>query len=116
MVMQRKQHENGQLPPHTASTDEVAYGYSRDFLFNQFVYVVISPRARGLSIGVNFNPKTRCTFNCLYCEVDRAQRPHASFLDVDRLSVELIQTLDLIETGSLQQRPRYKNLPENLLQ
>ena len=35
---------------------EVAFDRPRDFLNNHFVYVVISARARGLSVGVNMNP------------------------------------------------------------
>src|SRR5689334_5628419 len=34
------------------ASDELAFGYPRNFLDNQFVYTVISPRAGGLSIGV----------------------------------------------------------------
>ena len=33
-----------------------AFGCPRNFLDNRFVYTVVSPRARGLSIGINMNP------------------------------------------------------------
>ena len=39
--------------PHPGET---AFGCPRDFLGNRFVYVVVSARARGLSIGLNMNP------------------------------------------------------------
>ena len=55
-----------------------AFGSPRDFLGNRFVYAVVSPRARGLSIGVNLNPDRECNFDCAYCEVDRHQRPRES--------------------------------------
>src|SRR5260370_37244718 len=42
---------------------ETAFGCPRDGLENRFVYIVISPRARGLSIGVNLNPDQRCNFD-----------------------------------------------------
>jgi len=34
---------------------ETAFGCPREFLHNHFVYVVVSPRARELSVGVNMN-------------------------------------------------------------
>lgn len=107
---------NGHAPYPNAISDEVVFGYPRDFLDNQFVYLVISPRARGLSLGVNLNPVVRCNFNCLYCEVDRAAPPRAPRLDVDRMMVELGQTLELVRAGWLRQWPRYAKLPSDLLQ
>ncbi len=55
----------GRAPARAAVTPDAAYGYPRDFLENQFVYLVISPRAGGLTIGVNVNPVLQCTFQCL---------------------------------------------------
>jgi wyosine [tRNA(Phe)-imidazoG37] synthetase (radical SAM superfamily) len=107
---------NRQVPLHPAISDEVAFGYPRDFLQNQFVYLVISPRAKGLSIGVNLNPIMRCNFHCLYCEVERGQPARACQLDTDRLSAELDQTLRMVEAGWLRHLPRYANLPEEMLQ
>src|SRR5690242_15477644 len=86
---------NGQghkaLPPTV--NDEVAFGYPRDFLANRFVYLVISPRARGLSVGVNLNPMVKCNFNCVYCEVDRNKPAVATGLDLAVMCQELAQTL-----------------------
>lgn len=101
--------------PNTIS-DEVVFGYPRDFLDNQFVYLVISPRAGGLSLGVNLNPVVRCSLNCLYCEVDRDAPPRAPRLNVDRMIVELRQTLELARAGWLRQWPRYAKLPSDLVQ
>ena len=42
-----------------------AFGCPRDFLDTRFVYAVVSPRARGLSVGVNMNPDKFCNFDCL---------------------------------------------------
>ena len=39
-----------------------ASGCPRDFLDNRFVYVVVSARARGLSIGLNINPDQALQF------------------------------------------------------
>ena len=108
--------EMGTQPAHSMITDEVAFGYPRDFLENQFVYLVISPRAGGLSIGVNVNPIVNCNFQCLYCEVDRAKPARVPHFDVERMAAELRGTLGLASSGRLRQRPRYANLPDDLLQ
>jgi wyosine [tRNA(Phe)-imidazoG37] synthetase (radical SAM superfamily) len=97
-------------------TPSAAFGYPRDFLENEFVYLVISPRAGGLSIGVNVNPVVNCTFQCLYCEIDRARPPRAARFDAEKMAAELRGTFGLAFSGALRQRPRYAKLPEDLLQ
>src|SRR5215472_5052144 len=97
-------------------SDETAFGYPRDFLDNQYVYLVLSPRAGGLSVGVNLNPVVHCNLNCLYCEVDRALPARAPRLDVEGMACELSETLSLAYEGGLRQRPRYARLPEQLLE
>jgi len=104
-----------QTAPRESLTHEVAFGYPRDFLFNKFVYFVISARANGLSIGVNLNPSTRCNMNCCYCEVDRTATPDYCRLDVNRMTVELTEMLEMAQGGWLRKWPRYASLPENLL-
>lgn len=107
---------NGHAPTQAALTHEVAFGYPRDFLENKFVYLVISPRANGLSIGLNLNPVVKCNLNCVYCEVDRTQRAHAPDFDIDRMVIELDETLELAQGGWLRQWPRYAKLPAELLE
>ncbi|HTV42085.1 MAG TPA: radical SAM protein [Candidatus Sulfotelmatobacter sp.] len=92
-----------------------AFGSPRQFFGNRFVYAVISPRARGLSIGVNMNPDKHCNFGCEYCEVNRLSPPHALFLDVDVMADELQQMLALAFSGELQNFSVYRNIPEDLL-
>jgi wyosine [tRNA(Phe)-imidazoG37] synthetase (radical SAM superfamily) len=77
---------------------------------------VISPRAGGLSIGVNVNPIVNCNFQCLYCEIDRAKPAHMPQFDVKRMVAELHETFRLASSGRLRQRPGYANLPDDLLQ
>jgi wyosine [tRNA(Phe)-imidazoG37] synthetase (radical SAM superfamily) len=77
---------------------------------------VISPRAQGLSIGVNMNPDKRCNFDCQYCEVDRRVPSRKSSLDVQVMVEELDRTFALIQGGRLRRRPWYRSLPEELLQ
>ena len=103
------------VPLHPAISEDVAFGYPRDFLQNQFVYLVISPRAKGLSIGINLHPIVRCNFHCLYCEIDRSQPARSSLLDIDRMGAELDQTLRMVDAGWLRSLPRYANLPADML-
>ena len=95
---------------------EIAFDRPRDFLNNRFVYAVLSPRARGLTLGVNMNPDQRCNFDCLYCEVNRATPPEPSALDVGVMASELHRTLDHIQQGRLREHPQYQSLPDELLQ
>jgi wyosine [tRNA(Phe)-imidazoG37] synthetase (radical SAM superfamily) len=95
---------------------ETAFGCPREFLHNRFVYVVVSPRARGLSVGVNMNPDRYCNFNCVYCEVRRDGPPGLETLDVDAMEVELKETLSFVRGGRLRELPAYRGLPEELLQ
>ena len=93
-------------------------GCPRDYLTNGFVYVVMSPRARGLSVGVNLNPDQACNFDCLYCEIDRSRasgsiRPE---LDVESMARELEATLNVVRSGKIREIPNFSTLPENLLQ
>ena len=101
--------------PHGRRTAATAFGCPRDFLDNRFVYVVISPRARGLSIGVNLTPDKRCNFNCIYCEVDRGEPVPAGELDLDVVAEELHRTLNYIYAGGLAMHPRYTGLSPDLL-
>ena len=115
-VKKNGQNGNGHAPLQSIVTQEVAFGYPRDFHDNQFVYLAISPRAGGLSVGVNVNPIVKCTFKCLYCEVDRCTPPRVTKFDVKRMSDELRETLSLAYSGGLRELPRYAKLPEDLLQ
>jgi len=89
--------------------------YPREFLHNRFVYVVVSPRARGLSVGVNMNPDKQCQFNCMYCEVDRAVSPGGPRLDVGLMATELKQTLEYVRAGRLRELHAYRKVPDELL-
>ena len=101
--------------PATGKSCDTAYGYPRNFLGHRFVYVVVSPRARGLSIGINFNPDKRCNFDCPYCEADRSVPGRDRELDVDVMADELTATIEASITGALREMPLYQNLPEELL-
>jgi len=104
-------------PPKPVQTSAftTAFGCPREFLNNRFVYLVISPRARGLSIGVNLNPDKHCNFDCPYCEVNRSLPAGEQALDVDVMAAELQATLALASDGRLRELPCYRNAPDELL-
>jgi wyosine [tRNA(Phe)-imidazoG37] synthetase (radical SAM superfamily) len=106
---------SGSCDTAAALDNEAAYGFPRDFLNNRYVYVVLSARAGGLCIGVNLNPVVKCSFNCVYCEVDRAQTPRATQFDTAVMARELTETLAFAKSGGLEKLPRYAHLPKNLL-
>ena len=93
-----------------------AFGCEREFLGNRYVYVVVSSRARGLSIGVNMNPDKLCNFNCVYCEVNRATTAPLKTLDVDVMADELQRTLGLARSGKLHHLEHHRNTPSELLE
>jgi wyosine [tRNA(Phe)-imidazoG37] synthetase (radical SAM superfamily) len=104
------------LPPFAAAPcASTAFGCPRDFLDNQFVYTVVSPRARGLSVGINMNPDRRCNFDCVYCEVKRDGSGSGATLDTEAMASELQVTIDLVQSGRIRERPHYHGLSDELL-
>ncbi len=95
---------------------QTAFGCPRDFLGNRFVYAVISPRARGLSIGVNMNPDRQCNFDCAYCEVNRCVPPQDTQLDTEVMAMELHKTLAVVRSGEIRQMSFFSAVPNELLQ
>ncbi len=108
--------ERAMPTPSGGNRWETAFGYARNFLHNRFVYVVVSPRAHGLSVGINLNPDKQCNFDCIYCEVNREVPPRESHLDVPVMVRELKHTLALVRDGKLHDVPGLQSLPEELLQ
>jgi wyosine [tRNA(Phe)-imidazoG37] synthetase (radical SAM superfamily) len=106
--------ERRKHPPGRNGGPETAFGSPRDFLDNRFVYVVVSPRAQGLAVGVNLCPDKLCNFDCVYCEVHRNGGPRQA-LDVGVMAQELKQTLEFVRAGRLRERPWYRGLPDDLL-
>ena len=93
-----------------------AFGCPRDFLGNRFVYATLSPRARGLSLGVNLNPDKRCNFDCVYCEVNRAEARVESRLDIPVMMDELERSLVMVLSGRIHEQPCYRSAPPELLE
>jgi wyosine [tRNA(Phe)-imidazoG37] synthetase (radical SAM superfamily) len=87
-----------------------------DFLQNQYVYVIVSARARGLSVGVNLNPERRCNFDCLYCEVPRPLPGGNPPVDVEIMAREVERTLEYVQSDRLRQHPVLGTLPREFVQ
>ncbi len=95
---------------------DTAFGCPRNFLSsNRCVYTVVSPRAVGLSVGVNMNPDAHCNFDCLYCEVVRQPNVPRQPLAVDAMAMELQRTLAEVHSGRIRERAPYQHLPPELL-
>lgn len=94
---------------------EDAFACPRNYLENRYVYVVVSPRAQGLSIGVNLNPDKDCNFDCVYCEIDRRKPDLEAAVDLRVMANELSATLAEAYSGALRNRPCYRGLPPDLL-
>ncbi|MEO6807661.1 MAG: radical SAM protein [Isosphaeraceae bacterium] len=88
--------------------------HPRLFHENKFVYPVLSRRSRGISIGVNLNPDKVCNFDCVYCQVDRRSAALTKFVELDRLLVEIAQSLDLVQSGALYQDAQFSGVPAPL--
>ena len=89
----------------------------REFLGNRFVYLVFSPRAGGLTVGINLNPDRRCNFDCVYCEVNRGRVAPSPAFEVDVMAEELLQVLAAFHAGQLRSRlPWLDGVPSELLQ
>jgi len=100
----------------SAMDSTAAFGRPRDFVNSRFVYTAISPRARGLSVGINMNPDKRCNFDCVYCEVNREEKSGESWLDVPVMIAELERTLALVTSGALREQARYRSVPLEFLE
>jgi wyosine [tRNA(Phe)-imidazoG37] synthetase (radical SAM superfamily) len=89
-----------------------------DFLNNQYVYLIVSARARGLSVGVNLNPDRACNFDCAYCEVNR-QAPAGGpppAVDVAMMAEEVERTLHYAQSQRLSDHPVLGTLPREFVQ
>lgn len=105
------------LEPSLPAPPGVAlFGHPRDYLGNRFVYIVISQRARGLSIGVNLTPDRECNFNCIYCEVDRDQPVLDRQVDLRVLATELDEVLKRAGARRWNGVPWLHRLPGELLE
>ncbi len=85
--------------------------HSRDIAGLKYVYPVISRRAGGLSIGINFNTNNACNWRCVYCQVPDLVRGTAPEMDFNLLEKELRFFLNQVLSGDFYQQ---YEVPEKL--
>ncbi|MDD4913838.1 MAG: radical SAM protein [Methylococcales bacterium] len=73
--------------------------HDRDIAGLKYIYPVMSRRAGGLSIGVNFNPNNACNWRCIYCQVPDLKPGNAPGMDFEQLGSELRSFLDYVQHG-----------------
>ncbi len=104
-------------PPFTVYPQmKTVFGEPRNFFGNHYVYLVVSQRARGLSVGVNLNPDQACNFNCVYCEVERSRPAQDKRVEVSVMAEELKGMLAMIWEGKIREHAYYRGLPPDLLE
>jgi wyosine [tRNA(Phe)-imidazoG37] synthetase (radical SAM superfamily) len=103
-------------PAPVSPQTKTAFGEPRNFFGNHYVYLVVSQRARGLSVGINLNPDQACNFNCVYCEVDRTRPARDKRVNVRIMAEELKTMLVRIREGQIRAHPYYRGLPPDLLE
>ncbi|HEY8096258.1 MAG TPA: radical SAM protein [Methylobacter sp.] len=74
--------------------------HSRDIAGLKYLYPVLSRRAGGLSIGINFNINNACNWRCIYCQVPDLKVGAAPDLDLQLLEDELRFFLDDVVHGN----------------
>lgn len=85
--------------------------HSRDVAGLTYVYPVVSRRAGGVSIGINFNTNNACNWRCIYCQVPDLIRGAAPPLDFSLLANELNAFLEQVKNGAFYE---HYAVPENL--
>jgi wyosine [tRNA(Phe)-imidazoG37] synthetase (radical SAM superfamily) len=73
--------------------------HDRDIAGLKYIYPVMSRRAGGLSIGINFNPNNACNWRCIYCQVPDLKAGNAPEMDFSLLKTELRFFLDYVLNG-----------------
>ena len=70
----------------------------------KYIYPVMSRRAGGLSIGINFNPNNACNWRCIYCQVPGLERGNAPDMDFELLAEEFGNFLKYVQHGEFFER------------
>ncbi len=73
--------------------------HDRDSAGLRYVYPVLSRRAGGVSIGVNFNTNNACNWRCIYCQVPELKKGAAPDVDLFVLEKELRSFLADVKSG-----------------
>jgi wyosine [tRNA(Phe)-imidazoG37] synthetase (radical SAM superfamily) len=78
--------------------------HSRDSAGLRYVYVVVSRRARGVSVGINLNTNNACNWRCIYCQVPDLTRGAPPPVDMALLEQELRGFMHELLHGDFMQR------------
>jgi wyosine [tRNA(Phe)-imidazoG37] synthetase (radical SAM superfamily) len=78
--------------------------HNRDVVGLNYIYPVISRRAGGLSIGINFNSNNACNWRCVYCQVPNLKKGTAPKMDFPLLTKELNYFLNEVLHGDFYQQ------------
>ena len=81
----------------------ITNNHSRDIAGLKYIYPVLSRRAGGLSIGVNFNTNNACNWRCIYCQVPDLKIGAAPEMDFQLLEEELRFFLESVLHGDFYQ-------------
>jgi wyosine [tRNA(Phe)-imidazoG37] synthetase (radical SAM superfamily) len=80
--------------------------HDRDITGLKYVYPVLSRRAGGLSVGINFNTNNACNWRCIYCQVPGLIKGAAPNLELQLLQDELELFLNDVQHGDFYDRFR----------
>ena len=98
---------------HHPELSQVLANHPRQWETMHYIYLVISRRAGGLSVGINLNTNQVCNFNCVYCCVDRTATPDLKPMDLEVLDRELRMLLEQVASGELWRYPAFADVPED---
>lgn len=73
--------------------------HSRDVAGLTYIYPVLSRRAGGISVGINFSVNNACNWRCVYCQVPELSVGSAPDIDLLKLREELYFFLAYIDSG-----------------
>lgn len=106
----------GHSPRPARGCVESTFGEPRCFLAQRLVYLAISQRAHGLTVGVNLNPGCECNFQCVYCDVRRNRISQGEGVDLKVLDAAVRRALEHAMQGDLTSVPAFQKVPRELLQ
>lgn len=87
-----------------ATTVLTASDHDRTVAGLKYIYPVLSRRAGGLSIGVNFNVNNACNWRCIYCQVPELKLGAPPEMDFQVLEQELRFFLSDVLHGDFYER------------
>jgi len=101
---------------HQPDYTQAYRSHPRHFAGSELVYPVLSRRSGGISVGINLSPAKSCTFNCLYCQVARADGAAGSVrrLSMTTLAAELTETLETVVSGTIYEHSPFSQVPVEL--